>query len=100
MVDLGLGLVTASLPVIIGLIPRASSPGNDAFDHSASPTAKTGAYLRSLTRNHMASGGASRGQTSSTGLTSLDPDQNEIPMEQLADVELMYLPRCQQKSQD
>lgn len=75
MVDLGHGLVTASLPVIVGLIiPRASSSGSDAFDHSASPTTKTGAYLRALTRNHTTSGRASQGKTSITGLISLDPE--------------------------
>lgn len=50
MVDLGFGLITASLPVLVGLLPRKPKSSRQASNPARQDTAGDSVYLRSTTQ--------------------------------------------------
>lgn len=101
VVDLGFGLLTASLPVIIGLLPQPSPSSRVAgtyYSHSVIPTTQSRAYLRSTIHTHIGSSQASqvenlkRNRLRFTGSLHSESDRQGILVKE--EIELSYLPAC------
>lgn len=86
MVDLGFGLVTPSLPVLVGLMPQNSSSTYDTVEQTVNETNNTGANSRSTMQNHTALKGASYNGTGGMNMTSMYSDRHKMLIDQEAEL--------------